>query len=62
MRPTDEEPDQPEIEKLVISEERRLIEKPEVPEDVKTEILERIEGFEESDLEREQREDAGNEP
>lgn len=59
MRPTDEEPDQPEIEKLLTGEERRLIEKPEVPEDVKAEILERLEGFDESDLERERREDAG---
>jgi hypothetical protein len=62
MRPTDEEPDQPEIEKLVTGEERRLIQKPEVPDDVKAEILERLDVFEESDLEREQREDAGNEP
>ena len=59
MRPKDEEPDQPEIEKLLTGEERRLIEKPEVPEDVKAEILERLEGFDESDLERERREDAG---
>lgn len=62
MRPTDQEPDEQEIEKLVTGEERRLIDKPEVPEEVKTEILERLEGFEESDLERAQREDAGNEP
>lgn len=62
MRPSDQEPDELEIEKLAIGEERRELDKPEVPEEVKSEILERIEGFAESDLEHERVEDANNAP
>lgn len=62
MRPLDDEPRQEEIEELVTSEERAVVAKPDVPEDVKSELLERLERFDEEDLEREQREDAGNEP
>ncbi|MGZ5256057.1 MAG: hypothetical protein ACXWC0_00295 [Burkholderiales bacterium] len=62
MRPTDNEPVQKEIEALVTDEERRVVMDSDVPEEVKTEIVERLDSFRESDLEQERAEDAGNEP
>lgn len=57
MRPRDEEPVQNEFEKVVKDEERDVIKKPGVPDDVKSEIYERLERLEESD-----RESAGDGP
>jgi hypothetical protein len=62
MRPPDNEPVQEEFERLVTDEERRALEDPSVPEDVKTEIMERLNRFREADLERARAEDARNEP
>ncbi|MGZ5173136.1 MAG: hypothetical protein ACXWCW_03230 [Burkholderiales bacterium] len=53
---------QKEIEALVTDEERRVLMDSDVPEEVKTEIVERLDSFRESDLEQERAEDAGNEP
>ena len=56
------EPNHPQIERLVTGEERASLTRDEIPEDVKSETLERLEAFRESDLEHERREDVGNEP
>lgn len=58
MRPNEKEPQDPEIEALVTDEERRLLENPDVPDDVKTEIGERLDTFHEVDAEHEHAEDA----
>jgi len=58
MRPPENEPPQEEIEHLLTDEERRLLNDPSVPDDVKAEIMERLERFEESDLEEKQADDA----
>jgi hypothetical protein len=57
MRPRDQEPVQNEFEKVIEDEERDIIKKPDVPDDVKSEIYERLERIEESD-----RESAGDGP
>jgi hypothetical protein len=62
MRPSDMEPQQQELEDLLDDEERRLLDDPGVPEDVKAEIQERLDRFRDQDLEAELAEDAGNEP
>lgn len=62
MRPTDIEPEQGELEAYLDDEERGLLDDPEVPEDVKTEIRERLERFREEDLEAELGEDTGLHP
>lgn len=56
MRPPDEEPVQQQIEALVTDEERRALDNPNVPEDVKNEIRERLERFRAADSEREHQE------
>ena len=55
MRP-DDEPVQQQIEALVTGEERRALDDPDVPDDVKNEIRERLERFSTSDLERQRQE------
>lgn len=62
MRPTDFEPKQEELEAFLDDEERKLLDDPDVPEDVKAEIWERLERFREQDLDAERAEDARNEP
>ena len=62
MRPTDMEPEQRELEALLDDEERKLLDDPDVPDDVKAEIGERLKRFREEDLEAELAEDAGNQP
>jgi len=57
MRPEDE-PEQKEIESIVTDEERRALEDPAVPDDVKSEIAERLERYRERDLEQIQAEDS----
>jgi hypothetical protein len=52
MRPRDQEPVQNDIEDTLKAEERRLISKTSVPDDVKAEIDERLERYAESDRER----------
>lgn len=51
MRPTENEPPQAELETLLDDEERLLLEDPQVPDDVKAEVAERLERFREGDLE-----------
>lgn len=58
MRPNEKEPVETEIEALCTDEERRLLSDPDVPEDVKNEIRERLDTFEETDAEHEHAEDA----
>jgi hypothetical protein len=53
MRPSDNEPLQEELETLTDEQERALLEDPELPEDVKSEIEERLERFADEDLESE---------
>jgi hypothetical protein len=53
MRPPDNEPDSEEIETLLDDEDRRVLERPDVPEDVKSEITERLDRWREEDLEEE---------
>ncbi|HVA26557.1 MAG TPA: hypothetical protein VNF68_00120 [Candidatus Baltobacteraceae bacterium] len=57
MRPTDMEPKQEELEEFLDDEERGLLNDPDVPDDVKAEIRERLERFREEDLEVEQADD-----
>lgn len=52
MRPRDQEPVEGEIEKVLSDEERSVVRKRDVPDDVKSEVQERLERFEETDLER----------
>jgi hypothetical protein len=58
MQPIDTEPDQEELEEFLDDEERRLLDSPNVPDDVKAEVSERLERFRERDLEAERAEDA----
>ena len=51
MRPSDTEPMQDQLEALSDAENRRLLDDPEIPEDVKSEIRDRLEVFRERDLE-----------
>jgi len=53
MRAPDDEPVQQQIEALVTDEERRTLDDPNVPDDVKNEIRERLERFSASDLDQE---------
>jgi hypothetical protein len=53
MRPPDNEPDSEEIETLLDDEDRGVLERPDVPDDVKSEISERLERFHEEDLDEE---------
>jgi hypothetical protein len=46
----DNEPDQNRIEALLTDEERTLLTDPDVPADVKVEILQRLNSFEAADL------------
>lgn len=62
MRPPDNEPVQAQIEMVVTDEERQALEDPDVPEEVKAEIVERLERFRQADLAQARAEDAGNEP
>lgn len=62
MRPSETEPAQRDIEALVTDEERRALAQPDVPEEVKSEISERLERFAEEDAAQYEREDAGNQP
>jgi hypothetical protein len=45
MRPPVNEPDDQELEELVDNEDRDLLGKPDVPDDVKAEITERLDRF-----------------
>lgn len=60
MRPTDMEPMQEELEALLDDEEQRVLEKVDVPVEVKVEIDQRLERFRELDLEAERGDPAGN--
>lgn len=62
MRPTDMEPAQQELEALLDEEEQEILERIDVPDDVKVEIEERIERFRAEDLEASRADDAGNAP
>jgi hypothetical protein len=53
MRPRDQEPVEKDIERLSKDEERSVVRKPGVPDDVKAEALERLERSEEIDREHE---------
>jgi hypothetical protein len=53
MRPRDQEPVQKDIERVIKGEERSVVGKPDVPDDVKAEALERLERFEDIDREHE---------
>lgn len=58
----DQDPTQTQIETLVTDEERQALAVPYVPDETKTETLERLDAFAQADLEQERAEDAGNEP
>ncbi len=62
MQPPENEPTQEEIDALVTGENRRVLEIPSVPDDVKAEIQEQLERHEEDDLDQERAEDARNLP
>ncbi len=62
MDKPENEPIQESIERLLTDEERETLRAPGVPDDVKNEIMERLERFREADLEHARAEDAGNEP
>ena len=62
MHPPHNEPIQEEIELLVTDEERSSLDDPNVPEEVKTEIMERLDRFKALDLEHAQAEDERDEP
>jgi hypothetical protein len=49
MQPHDQEPEQQEVEKVLKEEERTIIQKPDVPDDVKSEIAERLDRLDEAD-------------
>lgn len=59
MHHTDGDPVELEIELLVTDEERRALEDPDVPDDVKSEIKTRLERFDDYDLDRAKAEDSG---
>lgn len=58
MRPSENEPVERDIEALCTDEERRILQDPNVPEDVKNEIRERLDTFQDLDAEHEHAEDA----
>lgn len=62
MRPTDMEPEQRELEALLEGEEQRLLDDPDVPEDVKAEVRERLRRFRDEELEAELPEGTAHEP
>lgn len=53
MRPLDNEPNSNEIETLLEDEERRILDNPIVPDEVKAEVTERLQHFEDELLEEE---------
>jgi hypothetical protein len=53
MRPPENEPDSQELETLLDDEDRALLENPNVPDDVKSEVAERLERLHDEDLEEE---------
>lgn len=50
MRTPRPEPDSQELEELVDNEDRQLLGKPSVPDDIKAEITERLDRFRDEDL------------
>ena len=62
MWPLDTEPKQDQLEAMQVDEELEFIHMTDVPEDVRSEVLERIERFEETDLEAELPEGTPPEP
>lgn len=58
MRNPDNEPQQTSIEHLLTDEERRILSQPNVPDETKAEIMERLERFRESDAEEERGDEA----
>lgn len=52
MQPRDHEPVEKEIDDVLKDEERRAVRKPNVPDDVKAEIDERLRRFDETERER----------
>lgn len=58
MQPNDE-PVQEQIERFVTDEERDLLSRPGVPDDVRNEILHRLDAFRDSDIEEERGDDVG---
>ena len=58
MRSPENEPQQNDIEKLVTDEERRVLDDPGIPDEVKSEVSERLRSFRDADLEQLQAEDA----
>lgn len=53
MRPPENEPDSEEMRTLLEDEERGLLDKPEVPDEVKSEVNERLERVHEKELDEE---------
>ena len=53
MRPPENEPDSQELENLLDDEERALLDDPSVPDDVKSEVNERLERWSDEELEEE---------
>jgi len=53
MTTPDNEPNAEELEKLRDEEDRRLLDRPDVPDDVKAEVNERLERLEDEELEDE---------
>jgi len=62
MQPSEDEPLQQQIEALVTDEERQALQDSEVPDDVKSEIMERLRRFREADMDQIHAEDARNTP
>ncbi len=62
MRPTDMEPGQEELEALLDGEERALLDDPNVPDDVKAEVRERLRRSHDEELEAELPEGTAHEP
>jgi hypothetical protein len=62
MHAPENEPVQQDIERLVTDEERQALADPAVPDDVKAEIMDRLNRFRESDIDESRAEDARNEP
>ncbi|HZV76544.1 MAG TPA: hypothetical protein VFF63_02155 [Candidatus Babeliales bacterium] len=50
MRPPDNEPNLDELETLVDAEDRALLDKPSVPDDIKAEITERLDRHRDEEL------------
>jgi hypothetical protein len=61
MRPSESEPRQDEIEAFVSDEERQVLSDPSVPDEVKAEILDRLERYQAGDVDQLRAEDARNE-